>query len=51
VFGDTVQLPFRVATGPFWKVSGRLTATKVPGIVTGFFLHRDFARQEIDVES
>ena len=35
-------------------VSGRfeveLRATKVPGIVTGFFLHRDSPRQEIDVE-
>lgn len=27
-----------------------LRATKVPGIVTGFFLHRDTPRQEIDVE-
>ena len=27
-----------------------LQATNVPGIVTGFFLHRDSPRQEIDVE-
>ncbi|MDP9314340.1 MAG: family 16 glycosylhydrolase [Chloroflexota bacterium] len=27
-----------------------LQATKVPGVVTGFFLHRDTPRQEIDVE-
>jgi beta-glucanase (GH16 family) len=27
-----------------------LQATKVPGVVTGFFLHRDSPRQEIDVE-
>jgi len=27
-----------------------LQTTKVPGVVTGFFLHRDSPRQEIDVE-
>ena len=27
-----------------------LQATSVPGLVTGFFLHRDSPRQEIDVE-
>ena len=27
-----------------------LKASKVPGVVTGFFLHRDSPRQEIDVE-
>ena len=27
-----------------------LQATNVPGLVTGFFLHRDSPRQEIDVE-
>ncbi len=27
-----------------------LQATKIPGVVTGFFLHRDTPRQEIDVE-
>lgn len=27
-----------------------MQATKVPGIVTGFFLHRDSPRQEIDFE-
>jgi GR25 family glycosyltransferase involved in LPS biosynthesis len=27
-----------------------LQATRVPGVVTGFFLHRDSPRQEIDIE-
>jgi beta-glucanase (GH16 family) len=27
-----------------------LRAAKIPGIVTGFFLHRDSPRQEIDIE-
>jgi hypothetical protein len=34
----------------FGKFEAELQATKVPGIVTGFFLHRDSPRQEIDVE-
>lgn len=27
-----------------------MQATRVPGLVTGFFLHRDSPRQEIDIE-
>ncbi len=34
----------------FGRFEAELRATKVPGIVTGFFLHRDSPRQEIDVE-
>jgi len=34
----------------FGRFEAELQATKVPGIVTGFFLHRDSPRQEIDVE-
>ncbi len=34
----------------FGRFEAYLKATKVPGIVTGFFLHRDSPRQEIDVE-
>jgi hypothetical protein len=34
----------------FGRFEADLQATKVPGIVTGFFLHRDSPRQEIDVE-
>ena len=34
----------------FGRFVAVLQATKVPGIVTGFFLHRDSPRQEIDVE-
>lgn len=46
-----MQLPFRVAAGSFFgRFEADLQATKVPGIVTGFFLHRDSPRQEIDVE-
>lgn len=34
----------------FGRFETVLQATKVPGVVTGFFLHRDSPRQEIDVE-
>lgn len=34
----------------FGRFEATLQATKVPGVVTGFFLHRDSPRQEIDVE-
>ena len=34
----------------FGRFEARLQATNVPGLVSGFFLHRDSPRQEIDVE-
>ena len=34
----------------FGRFEATLQATNVPGLVTGFFLHRDLPRQEIDVE-
>ena len=34
----------------FGRFEAEVQATNVPGIVTGFFLHRDSPRQEIDVE-
>jgi GR25 family glycosyltransferase involved in LPS biosynthesis len=34
----------------FGRFEATLQATCVPGLVTGFFLHRDSPRQEIDVE-
>lgn len=34
----------------FGRFEATLQATDVPGLVTGFFLHRDSPRQEIDVE-
>ena len=34
----------------FGRFEAKLHASKVPGVVTGFFLHRDSPRQEIDVE-
>ena len=34
----------------FGRFEAKMQATKVPGVVTGFFLHRDSPRQEIDVE-
>lgn len=34
----------------FGRFEASLQATNVPGLVTGFFLHRDSPRQEIDVE-
>lgn len=34
----------------FGRFEATLQASKVPGLVTGFFLHRDSPRQEIDVE-
>lgn len=34
----------------FGRFEVTLQATNVPGLVTGFFLHRDSPRQEIDVE-
>ena len=34
----------------FGRFEVTLQATNVPGVVTGFFLHRDSPRQEIDVE-
>lgn len=34
----------------FGRFEAILQATNVPGLVTGFFLHRDSPRQEIDVE-
>lgn len=34
----------------FGRFETTLQASKVPGVVTGFFLHRDSPRQEIDIE-
>lgn len=34
----------------YGKFETTLQASKVPGVITGFFLHRDSPRQEIDVE-
>ncbi|KFX71082.1 hypothetical protein TMS3_0103830 [Pseudomonas taeanensis MS-3] len=34
----------------FGKFEVSMQATRVPGLVTGFFLHRDSPRQEIDIE-
>jgi beta-glucanase (GH16 family) len=34
----------------FGRFEAIIQASKVPGVVTGFFLHRDSPRQEIDVE-
>jgi beta-glucanase (GH16 family) len=34
----------------FGRFEATLKATNVPGLMTGFFLHRDSPRQEIDVE-
>ena len=34
----------------FGRFEATIQATNVPGLVTGFFLHRDSPRQEIDVE-
>jgi len=34
----------------FGRFEATLQSTNVPGLVTGFFLHRDSPRQEIDVE-
>lgn len=34
----------------FGRFEATLQATDVPGLVTGFFLHRDSPRQEIDIE-
>ena len=34
----------------FGRFEVNMQATNVPGVVTGFFLHRDSPRQEIDVE-
>lgn len=34
----------------YGRFEATLQATNVPGLVTGFFLHRDSPRQEIDVE-
>ena len=34
----------------FGRFETTLKASKVPGVITGFFLHRDSPRQEIDVE-
>ena len=34
----------------FGRFEATLQATNVPGLVTGFFLHRDSPRQEIDIE-
>jgi len=34
----------------FGRFEAVLKATNVPGVVTGFFLHRDSPRQEIDIE-
>jgi GR25 family glycosyltransferase involved in LPS biosynthesis len=34
----------------YGRFEATLQATEVPGLVTGFFLHRDSPRQEIDVE-
>jgi hypothetical protein len=34
----------------FGRFEAILQASKVPGVITGFFLHRDSPRQEIDIE-
>ncbi len=34
----------------FGKFEATIKASNVPGIITGFFLHRDSPRQEIDIE-
>ena len=34
----------------FGRFEAVLQATNVPGVITGFFLHRNSPRQEIDVE-
>jgi GR25 family glycosyltransferase involved in LPS biosynthesis len=34
----------------FGKFEATIKASNVPGVVTGFFLHRDSPRQEIDIE-
>ena len=34
----------------FGRFEAIIKASKVPGVVTGFFLHRDSPRQEIDIE-
>lgn len=34
----------------FGRFEAKLQAANVPGLVTGFFLHRDSPRQEIDIE-
>lgn len=34
----------------FGRFEAIIQASKVPGVVTGFFLHRDSPRQEIDIE-
>lgn len=34
----------------FGKFEATIQASKVPGVVTGFFLHRNSPRQEIDIE-
>jgi beta-glucanase (GH16 family) len=34
----------------FGRFEATLQATNVPGLVTGFFLHRDSPRQEVDIE-
>jgi beta-glucanase (GH16 family) len=34
----------------FGRFEAMIKASKVPGVVTGFFLHRDSPRQEIDIE-
>jgi hypothetical protein len=34
----------------FGRFEATVQASKVPGVITGFFLHRDSPRQEIDVE-
>ncbi len=34
----------------FGKFEANMQASKVPGVITGFFLHRNSPRQEIDIE-
>ncbi len=34
----------------FGRFEAEIQATNVPGLVSGFFLHRDSPRQEIDIE-
>ena len=34
----------------YGRFEANIKASKVPGVITGFFLHRDSPRQEIDVE-
>jgi beta-glucanase (GH16 family) len=34
----------------YGRFEAELQSTRVPGLVTGFFLHRDSPRQEIDIE-